>query len=132
MTPPRKLDRMSGYDELVVWRRGMEFVAECYRVSSTFPKSEQFGLTTQLRRSAVSVPANIAEGNGRWHRREYLHHLSIARGSLNEAETFLKVAVMLKYVSKDSIVEAANIADECSRMLTVLRRRLSQAPASRL
>jgi four helix bundle protein len=103
----------------------MEFVAACYRVSGSFPRSEQFGLTTQLRRAAVSVPANIAEGNGRWHRKEYVHHLSIARGSLNEAETFLKVAVMLGYTSSESITEAVGLADECSRMLTVLRRSVS-------
>ena len=116
---------MSGYEGLIVWQRGMEFVAECYRISNAFPRSEQFGLTTQLRRAAVSVPANIAEGNGRWYRKEYLHHLSIARGSLKEAETLLRVAAMLAYVSADSVTEALRLADECSRMLSTIRRRLS-------
>jgi four helix bundle protein len=102
----------------------MEFVTACYRISLTFPRFEQFGLTSQLRRAAVSVPANIAEGNGRWHRKEYVHHLSIARGSLNEAETCLRLAVMLGYVSEDIIREAFSTAKECSRMLTALRRRI--------
>ena len=116
---------MSGYEELTVWQRGMELVAECYRLSTTFPRQEQFGLTIQLRRAAISVPANIAEGNGRWHRKEYLHHLSIARGSLNEAETLLKVAIRLGYATTERVSEALRLAEEISRMLTVLRRRLS-------
>jgi four helix bundle protein len=105
----------------------MEFIAECYRLSSRFPRSEMFGLTTQLRRAAVSVAANIAEGNGRWHIKEYLHHLSISRGSLNEAETYLKVAVMLTYVTSAQTHKACALAKEVSRMLTGLRRRLFEA-----
>ena len=116
---------MGGYEGLVVWQRGMQFVAECYRISRAFPRSEQFGLTTQLRRAAVSLPANVAEGNGRWYRKEYLHHLSIARGSVKEAETFLRIAVMLGYVSEEGVGEALRLSDECSRMLTTMRRRLS-------
>ena len=116
---------MRGYEDLTVWQRSMEFVAECYRVSSTLPRAEQFGLTSQLRRSAVSVPANIAEGNGRWYRKEYLHHLSMARGSLKEAETLLKIGAMLGYTERDSLKAALGLADEVSRMLTSMRRSLS-------
>jgi four helix bundle protein len=119
-----KLRSMPGYEELKVWQRSMELIAECYRVSATFPRAEQFGLTIQLRRAAISVAANIAEGNGRWHRKEYLHHLSISRGSLNEAETYLRVAVMLAYATTSETGKAYALAKEVSRMLTGLRRRL--------
>ena len=71
------MERMRGYEDLKVWQRAMQLVAECYRVSNAFPRQEQFGLTSQVRRSAVSVAANIAEGDGRRYRREYVHHLSM-------------------------------------------------------
>jgi four helix bundle protein len=119
---------MPGYEQLMVWQRGMEFVTECYRISADFPRAEQFGLTIQLRRSATSVPANIAEGNGRWYRKEYLHHLSIARGSVREAETLLKIAVRLRYTAPGQVADALCMSDEISRMLVALRRRLSSPP----
>jgi four helix bundle protein len=108
-----------------VWQRSMDFVAECYRVSTGFPRAEQFGLTNQLRRAAVSVPANIAEGNGRSYRKEYLRHLSIARGSLKEAETLLKIGVRLEFTDATSTLKAFGLADEISRMITAMRRTLS-------
>jgi four helix bundle protein len=116
---------MRGHEDLMVWQRSMEFVAECYRLSTRFPRTEQFGLTNQLRRAAVSVPANIAEGNGRAYRKEYLHHLSIARGSLKEAETLLAISRMLAFAAPDDLETALDLADEVSRMLTTMRRKLS-------
>lgn len=80
------------YRDLLVWQKAMEVVLACYRLSETFPKTETFGLASQLRRAAVSIPANIAEGHGREHLGDYLHHLSIANGSLMEAETHLLLA----------------------------------------
>ena len=116
---------MPGYEDLIVWQRSMDFIVACYRISQGFPKAEQFGLTSQLRRAAVSVAGNIAEGNGRWYRREYLHSLSISRGELKEAETYLKVAIRLDYVVGAATEPALTLADEISRMLIGLRRRLS-------
>jgi four helix bundle protein len=75
------------YRELAVWLEGMNLVTETYRLSRQFPTDERFGLTSQMRRSAVSIPANIAEGHGRSHRGDFLHHVSFARGSLAELET---------------------------------------------
>ncbi len=73
-------ERVDSYRDLRVWQEGMALVIDCYRATEVFPKTEMYGLTSQLRRAAVSVPANIAEGKGRFHLKEYLHHLSMAPG----------------------------------------------------
>jgi four helix bundle protein len=83
---------LKSYRELTVWRDGIALVKACYLVTRAFPKDELFGLTSQIRRSAVSVPANIAEGYGRGTRKDYVRHLMIAQGSLKELETHLIIA----------------------------------------
>ncbi len=82
------------YRDLDVWREAMDFVVECYRMSGTFPKSETYGLKSQLQRAAVSVPANTAEGQGRQHDKEFLQHLAIAYGSLAEVETHIQCSTV--------------------------------------
>ena len=77
------------YRDLEVWQRAMDLVEQVYRIAKTLPAEERYGLTSQIQRAAVSIPANVAEGHGRTHRGDYLHHLSIARGSLAELETQL-------------------------------------------
>ena len=84
------------YRDLQVWEKGMDLVVDDYRFAKSLPKSELYGLTSQMQRAAVSVPANIAEGHGREHLGEYLHHLSMANGSLMELETHCLLAVRLK------------------------------------
>ena len=113
---------MSNIETLIIWKRSRELVKECYALTRNFPRDELFGLTSQLRRAAVSVPANIAEGYGRRHRREFLHFLSIACGSLYELETHLHVAVDLGFASRARIQHALDLASECGRMATALRR----------
>ena len=81
---------IASYRDLQVWRKAMDFVVACYEVARDFPKTETYGLSSQLQRAAVSIPANIAEGRSRRHTREFIHHLSIAYGSLTEAETTCK------------------------------------------
>ncbi len=88
--------KVKNYRELVVWQKAMTFVELVYRATRQFPREELYGLTNQLRRAAVSVPSNIAEGQGRFSTREFLSFLSIARGSLREAETQLMIAQRLK------------------------------------
>ena len=88
-----------GCEQLAVWQRAMSLVVETYRVTAALPAAERFGLVTQARRAAVSVPANIAEGYGRLHRGDYVPHLSIARGSLMELRTLLHTAARLSYVT---------------------------------
>ena len=83
---------IESYRDLQVWQKAMNLVETCYRLSALFPDSERYGLTSQLRRAAVSVPANIAEGHGRRSIREYCQHLSVAYGWLMELETHLQIA----------------------------------------
>lgn len=78
---------INSYRDLKVWQKAMDYVVLCYRLSSKFPKSEQYGLTAQLRESAVSVPSNIAEGYGRLSRKQYVYFLGVFQGSLKESET---------------------------------------------
>jgi four helix bundle protein len=103
----------------------MSLVVEVYAVSRRFPSEERFGLTAQLRRAAVSVATNIAEGHARASRREFQYFASIARGSVAEVETELAVAERLGYVATSELETARERADHISRMLTNLRRRLA-------
>lgn len=84
------------YKDLIAWRKGMDLVTEIYRVTRAFPRDEMYGLTSQLRRAAVSVPSNIAEGQARFSRKEFHHFLSQSRGSLAEVETQLAIAQNLQ------------------------------------
>ena len=108
---------------MVIWRRSVELVAECYRLSAKFPPGERYGMTAQLRRAACSIAANIAEGNGRDSAREFLHFLSIARGSLREVQTYLALCRELGYATATGLERAIALADEIGRMLHGLRHR---------
>ena len=89
----------NSYRDLIAWRKAMDLVKDVYRVTRSFPRDELYGLTNQLRRAAISVPSNIAEGQARFSRKEFHHFLSQARGSLVEIETQLLIAQNLAYVS---------------------------------
>ena len=104
----------------------MRLVLDSYRCSSTFPKSETYGLVAQVRRAAVSIPANIAEGHGREHLGDYLHHLSIANGSLMELETHLLISLKLRYLAKEEAHGILSRAAEVGRMLAGLSRALQR------
>src|SRR6476619_3552207 len=94
-----------GYQDLVAWQRAMDLTERVYRLTSTWPKGEVFGLTSQIRRAASSVPANIAEGQGRNGPKEFLHFLGIANGSMREVETYLILAFRLQYCDKATFDE---------------------------
>ena len=96
------------HHDLLVWQEGMNLVEMVYAVSAQFPKEEVYGLTSQIRRAAISVPCNIAEGAGRNGDKEFLHFLSIARGSLSEIETLLLLSAKLNY--------AADISKELQKL----------------
>jgi four helix bundle protein len=115
------------YRDLDVWQRAMDLVESVYRVTASFPTEERFGLTSQLRRAAVSVPANIAEGNARIHRGDYLRHLSIARGSLAELETELIAAGRLGFVTREQATPTWKLAVSTGQLLNKLIRVLSKS-----
>ena len=116
----------SSYRKLDVWQKAMDLLVECYRTSKEFPREELYGLTSQLQRAAVSVPANIAEGQGREHRKEFLHHLSIAHGSVAELETHLQIAERLGYLYSGEVQSLLTRSEEIGRMINGLRKSLRQ------
>ncbi len=110
------------YRDLDVWQRAMDLVVECYKLTKAFPSSELYGLTGQLQRAAVSVPANIAEGQAREHIKEFQQHLSIANGSLAELETHILIAERLGYLKSTAVRETLVRTDQVGRMITGLRK----------
>jgi four helix bundle protein len=108
---------VNSYRDLIVWQKSMDLVVLCYKIAETFPKDEIYGLTSQLRRSAVSIPANIAEGHGREGLGEYIHFLGIAQGSLRETETHLLIAIRLGFSDRNNLDQALNLSEEVSKML---------------
>jgi four helix bundle protein len=96
---------MMTHKDLDVWKMGIDLVEKIYRITERFPKEEQFGLTSQLRRAVVSIPSNIAEGAARSSKREYVQYLYISLGSLAEAETQLIIANRLQYQTDQDIME---------------------------
>ena len=112
------------YRDLKVWQLAMDVAVGVYQLTAIFPKHEMYGLASQLQRAAVSIPSNIAEGNNRESTKEYLHHISIAAGSLAEMETQLLLATRLNYGNPQQIEELLAQADEVGRMLTGLQRSL--------
>jgi four helix bundle protein len=112
---------VSHFRELRVWQRGMDLVEAIYRVSAAFPKAELYGLTGQIRRAAVSIPPNIAEGHMRASTKEYLNHLSIAQASLAESETHLEIAVRLQLVASAASRPILDQASVSGKRLWALR-----------
>lgn len=114
------------HEDLDVWRVAMELAEHCYRLTAQFPQSELYGLTSQLRRAAVSIPSNIAEGFGRDQRGSFVQFLRIAQGSCREMETQLKLAIRLGLATTE---DASSTTDRClrvSKMLRALIRKLEQ------
>ncbi len=111
------MNDIKSYKDLQVWRKGIELVKNVYVITKKFPKEEVYGLTNQMRRSAVSIPSNIAEGKTRQHGNEYIQFLYIALGSCAELETQLIIAEQLGYTSKQNALNFADEIDHISRML---------------
>jgi four helix bundle protein len=108
------------YRDLVAWQRGVELVETTYRLTEHFPQREIYCLARALRASAVSIPSNIAEGQGRRSTREFLHHLSIAHGSLCELETQLLIAERLGYIEREDGESIIGVAAEVGRLVNGL------------
>jgi four helix bundle protein len=112
------------YRQLEVWHSAMELAEKCYLATRQFPKQEIFGLVSQIRPAAGSIPANIAEGQSREHTKEFLHHLNIAWGSLMELETHLLLSQRVGFLDQAELDPLLTLAGLMSRMLSGLRKAL--------
>ena len=113
-----------GYRDLVVWQQAMDVAVETYRLTSSFPKEEMFGLTSQMRRAAVSIACNIAEGEGRKSKNEFSHFLGIALGSKSELETQLILSERVNLLKTTDTEPIKKSLDDIGKMLTALRRKI--------
>jgi four helix bundle protein len=116
------------YRDLLAWKRAMDLVEQVYRLSALFPREEMYGLRVQLRRATVSVPSNIAEGQGRRTKKEFSRFLSIAHGSLREIETQVLIAERLCFVSSEDRAEILLTSAEVGRLITGLSNELLRRP----
>lgn len=123
---------MGNFRELIVWQKSVSFVTEIYKLTEDFPKNEIFGLTSQIRRAAVSVPSNISEGHSRRSSLDYLQFLKISRGSLAELETQLLISKNLRYVSEENYVNFDEKIIELSKMLNALITSISKTSPKNL
>jgi four helix bundle protein len=110
-----------GFRDLRVWQAAMDLVEMTYKFSLGFPKHETYGLTSQIRRAAISIPSNIAEGHSRKHTKEYLKFLSVAQGSLAELQTQIEIAGRLGYVTTSAVSEILDYSVSLSKQLHALR-----------
>jgi len=122
----KKDSKIKSYRDLRVWQSGVDLVTEIYRETQSFPPQEIYGLTNQLRRAAVSVPSNIAEGHAREHTREFLNFISIAQGSLAEMQTQIEIAKRLKYLSEENTDRILDQTVSLSKQLYSLRNALTK------
>ncbi len=113
---------MNNYKELKVWQKSVELSTKIYQITTGFPKDELYGLTSQLRRTAVSVPSNIAEGSGRGSNKDFSHFLSIGLGSAFELETQVIIAGKLQMVKQDDATEIINEVNEIQKMIRGLQK----------
>jgi len=116
---------VQSYRELIVWQKGMELVSEVYRLTRGFPREELYGLTQQVRRAAVSIPSNIAEGQARDSAAEFRRFLSIAQGSRAEVETQILIAIHLGYTKETDAGTTMSLLAEIQKMLAKLIARLT-------
>lgn len=116
---------MNNYKELKVWQKSMELAEEVYKITSNFPNDEKFGLISQIRRSAISIPSNIAEGAGRNSKKEFRNFLGIANGSSNELNTQLLLSIKIGFVQENNLELALSLMNEVQKMLFSLINKFS-------
>ena len=119
-------DKINSYRDLRVWQSGMDLAVECYEATKTFPREELFAMTSQIRRAASSIPANIAEGHGRGSRKEYRQFLRTAQASLRELETHLLLSARVKLLPEPVAAKLLRTADQLGRMLQALQKSLGR------
>jgi four helix bundle protein len=116
---------VSDYKELIAWQRAMDLVVDVYQLTQCFPVDERFGLTNQLRRAAVSIPSNIAEGQGRGLTRDFQHFVGISNGSRQEVETQLLIAARLGFANEQHVFGLLQRIEELGRILSGLKASVS-------
>ena len=116
---------MNSYRDLIVWKKSMSLVTNIYQLTTKFPEDEKFGLISQIKRSAVSIPSNISEGYGRNYRKDYSRFLQIARGSLYECQTQLEIAINLNFIKSDDTKEINDLSLEVEKMLNSLIKKIN-------
>ncbi|MBM4259655.1 MAG: four helix bundle protein [Deltaproteobacteria bacterium] len=122
----QKNSKVHSFRDLRVWQAGMDLVEHVYRLTQAFPPQEMYGLTIQMRRAAVSIPSNIAEGHIRAHSKEFLNFISIAHGSLAELQTQIEIAGRLRYLSALQVTPLLEQAASLSKQLHTLRSAISK------
>ena len=120
MTPVHDKPTLGSFRDLIVWQRAMELAEACQTLTSTFPRGRMPALRDQIQRCCISVPANIAEGNGRQRTGDYLRYLSIAAGSLAELRTHIELVARFGLASESHVARPRALAAEVSRMLRAL------------
>jgi four helix bundle protein len=118
--------KVRNYQELIVWQKAMDLVEEVYIASKSFPREEIYGLSSQVRRAAISIPSNVAEGQGRSTTPDFLRHLSIAYGSPREVETQILSATRLRYLAQGRCQDVIKITGEVGRLLNALMASLAR------
>src|SRR5215213_6073549 len=117
---------INSFRDLRVWQSGMDLVTQVYKLTQFFPREEQYGLTSQMRRAAVSVPSNIAEGHAGESSKEYLNHLSIVQGSLAELQTQIEIAARLDFVEAEAARQILELSAALSRQIFALRNAIAR------
>ena len=117
---------MKSYRDLIVWQKSMNLVTLIYKLVLELPENEKYGLTPQIKRSAISIPSNIAEGYGRNYRKDYSRFLQIARGSLFENQTQLEIAVNIDFIKAENLNEIKELSIEVEKMLNSLIKKLEE------
>jgi len=116
---------LQSYKDLIAWQKAMDLVIAIYKASAGFPKEEIYGLTSQVRRAAVSIPSNVAEGQGRRNDKEFCRFLSIAHGSLRESETQILISRRLNYIDEFAANQLLEMCSEVGRLITGLSNSIS-------
>ena len=119
------MENIKDFKDLILWQRAMDLVVEVYQLVKKLPKEELFALSDQIRRAAISIPSNIAEGQGRNSSKEFIHFLSIAKGSKAELETQLLLCVRINYLTESEIEKAMSLIEEVGKMLNSLQKKLT-------
>ncbi|MEA5597187.1 four helix bundle protein [Rivularia sp. UHCC 0363] len=118
------MSEINNFKDLIIWQKGMDIAEKCYFLTKLFPRDELYGMVQQIRRSAVSIPANIAEGYGRRYTNEYIRFINIAQGSINELETHLILSQRVGLTTKKNIELIISWIHEESRMINALIKKL--------